>query len=181
MPPPLRPGCAALRLSARPGLGLGQEIVPLLQDPEAEVRRAALEVVGPAEDVVLTDNLLPWLHDPDEGVRRLCEATLRRRGLKTHHIRLARLITHPNWLVRLETLDHLGDNDDLDAGVWLRRLSHDPSPAVRVAAIRAACEDCLADLGDRIDQMARQDPSPTVSRLARHYRSRRRPLSPPAE
>jgi hypothetical protein len=123
--------------------------------------------------MVLTDNLLPWLHDPNAEVRRLCEAALRGRGLTAQHVRLARLITHPHWSVRLETLDHLGESEDLDAGIWLRRLSQDPSPAVRVAAIRAACEDCLADLGDRLDQMARLDPSATVRQLAHHYRARR--------
>jgi hypothetical protein len=168
----------AIQIAAQPAVGFGREVVPLLGDSEAVVRRAALAVVGPAEDLVLTDNLLPWLHDPDAEVRRLCEGALRRRGLTAQHIRLARLITHPSWSVRLETLDHLGESEDLDAGVWLRRLSHDPSPAVRVAAIRAACEDCLADLGDRLDQMARQDPSATVSQLARHYRARRRTADP---
>lgn len=164
----------AIQVAAQPGVESRREVVPLLGDPEAVVRRAALEVVGPAEDVVLTDNLLPWLHDPDAEVRRLCEAALRRRGLTAQHVRLARLVTHPSWSVRLQTLDHLAASEDLDAGVWLRRLSHDPSPAVRVAAIRAACEDCLADLGDRLDQLARHDPSATVSQLARHYRARRR-------
>ena len=52
---------------------------------------------------------------------------------------------------------------------WLRRLSHDPAPEVRVAAIRAASEQTLVDLSDRLDQMARSDPSPTVSQLARYF------------
>lgn len=165
----------AIQVAALAEVGLRREVVPLLGDPEAAVRRAALEVVGPAEDVVLTDNLLPWLHDPDAEVRQLCAAALGRRGLSPQHIRLARLITHPSWSVRLQTLDHLGASEDLDAGIWLRRLSHDPSPAVRAAAIRAACEDCLVDLGDRLEQMARHDPSASVGQLARYYRAHQQP------
>ena len=74
----------------------------------------------------------------------------------------------------MRVLDYLGAADDVNAAAWLRRLSQDSSPAVRVAAIRAACETSLADLGDRIDQMAHHDPSPTVSELARHYLRTRR-------
>jgi HEAT repeat protein len=138
-------------------------------DPEAMVRRAAMFAVSGAEDVIQTDNLLPWLHDPDPEVRRMCSAALEKRGLKPEYIRLANLITDPNWQVRVSVLDNLDDAEDLDAGAWLRRLSHDVSPAVRAAAIRAACENSTVDLSDRLDQMARDDPSPTVSELARHY------------
>jgi hypothetical protein len=66
-------------------------------------------------------------------------------------------------------LDHLHQSHDLDPGLWLRRLSHDPSPAVRVAAMRAMTQMPYVDLSDRIDQMARSDPSPTVCQLARYY------------
>jgi hypothetical protein len=50
---------------------------------------------------------------------------------------------------------------------------------VRAAAIRAAVEDGHLDLQDRLDQMAHNDPSPTVSRLAQHYLGRQKSLSPP--
>src|SRR5207237_107645 len=95
--------------------------------------------------------------------------------LKPRHIRLARLATDPRWDVRLQVLDYLSEADDVNAGAWLSRLSHDSSPAVRVAAIRATCEGSLADLSGRIEQMARQDPSPTVCELARHYLRSRKP------
>jgi hypothetical protein len=39
----------------------------------------------------------------------------------------------------------------------------------RRAAIRAAAENPVVDLSDRIQQMAQSDPSPTVCQLARHY------------
>ena len=71
-----------------------------------------------------------------------------------------------------EVLEHLG-NVDLEPGIWLRRLTHDPAPEVRVAAIRAAKEPPLADLqvdlSDRIDQILQNDPSPTVRQQAGYY------------
>ena len=86
------------------------------------------------------------------------------------HIRLGKLLTHPRASMRLGVLDYLADeNIDLDLGLWLRRLSHDQSPAVRAAAVRVMSQQTHSDLSDRIDQMARSDPSPTVAQLARFY------------
>ena len=51
-------------------------------------------------------------------------------------------------------LDYLEDVEDLDPAIWLRRLSHDPSPAVRAVAICAASDKEAVDLSDRLDQMA---------------------------
>lgn len=164
----------AIELASQPRVGLHREVAELLHDPNVEIRRAALSVVGPEKKAVDTDSLLRLLHDADAGVRRLCESALRRRGLTSRHIRLARLISDPRWAVRLEVLDCLHEAQDLDVSAWLRRLSNDSSPAVRVAAIRAACEDSLADLSRRIEEMAQQDPSPTVSELARYYLRQRK-------
>jgi hypothetical protein len=126
--------------------------------------------VGPAEEIVRDEGLLPALHDSDPEVRRLCEAALAGRGLRPEHILLGRLLTDDRPLVRLQVLDQLRETPDLETGVWLRRLSHDPSPAVRAAAMRAMTQQNGVDLSDRIDQMARNDPSPTVCRLAQYYR-----------
>lgn len=81
-------------------------------------------------------------------------------------------------------LDHLtevlendaGSEGDIDPGLWLRRLSHDGSPAVRAeAALWLMSEQSLLDLSDRIDQMARSDPNPSVSQLAQFYLTGKRP------
>ncbi len=154
-----------------------QEVVPLLHDPEAEVRRAAIVAVGPDSELISTDELLHYLHDPDKEVRQLCEAALRARHLSEEHLELGRLITDERPVVRLQVLAHLND-DDLEPGVWLRRLTEDPVPAVRVAALRAAAEQSVVDLTDRIEQLAGSDPSPTVCQLARYYLSCRKPQSP---
>jgi HEAT repeat protein len=160
----------AVRLALRPGMDLLDQVVPLLQDPAAEVRRAAVVALGQDSRVVREEGLLPCLHDPDPEVRRLCEMALRGRGMPPEHLKIGRKLTDPNPLNRLRVLDHLGDGvPDLDPGLWLRRLSHDSSPAVRVAALRVMSQQNLVDLTDRIDQMARSDPSPTVAQLARFY------------
>ena len=72
---------------------------------------------------------------------------------------------------RLQVLDLLGRSRDLEPGAWLRRLSNDPSPAVRAAAVRAATEQPMASLVDRLEQMAQNDPSSTVRQLAQYYLS----------
>jgi hypothetical protein len=173
----------AVRLALQPGMDLLEDVVALLGDPVPEVRRAAMLAVGPADQVVRDEGLLPSLHDPDGEVRRLCEAALRGRGLKPEHLKLGRALTDTRPGVRLQVLDLLGDPEvrDLDRGLWLRRLSHDPSPHVRFAAMRAASETGLADLADRLEQMGRSDPSPTVSKWAPFYLQRLKSLNPAAQ
>lgn len=163
----------AVRLAGRPGVNLLEAVVPLLRDPVAEVRRAALLAVGPATEVLATDDLLYSLHDADGSVRRLCEKALRGRGLRDEHIQLGRFLTDKEAKTRLQVLDCLRQTTELEPGVWIRRLSHDPAAAVRAAAVRAAVEFKQVELADRIGQMAQNDPSPTVRQLAVHYLSSR--------
>lgn len=166
---------AAVQLLLRPALkqeGLLARIVPLLRDPDAPVRRAAVIALGTAKDVVGEDELLPLLHDPDQEVQAACELALRSRGLEESHLLLARLISDDRPGARLQVLQHLGQARDLEPGVWLRRLTQDPAPAVRAAAIRAAASQNQVDLRDRLREMATGDPSPTVRQLAGHYLER---------
>jgi len=165
----------AVRLTLHPGMDLLEQVVALLSDESAEVRRAALLAVGPARDVIHDDQLLPCLHDPDPEVRRLSESALTSRGLRPEYLRLGRLLTDPRPASRLQVLDCLRGSTELDPGLWLRRLSHDSSPSVRVAAMRAMTQQSFVDLSDRIDQMARTDPSPTVCQLAQYYLNCPRP------
>jgi hypothetical protein len=160
-----------------------EPVMALLGDPDVEVRRAAMLAARAApEAVIKTETLLRWLHDPDEDVRRLCEAVLRGRNLSEEHLKLGRLLTDARPAVRLQVLNYLHSDSDLEPGVWLRLLSIDPEPAVRVAAVRAAVSDGRVDLGDRLEQMVQTDPSPTVCQLARYYLScqqQRRLSTPP--
>lgn len=160
----------AVQLAVHSDLGLLEQVMALLHDPDAEVRREVMLTARLApETVVKTDDLLHWLHDPDQHVRRLCEAILTQRGMTREQIRLGRMLTHTSAAVRLEVLGALSESHDLEPGVWLRLLSVDKEPAVRVAAMRFASEHPQVDLSDRIDQMASGDPSPTVRDLAAKY------------
>jgi hypothetical protein len=89
--------------------------------------------------------------------------------LNKEHLQLGKLLTDPRASKRLEVLDSLMDDTELDQSMWLRKLSHDSSPAVRVAALRMMSIQEIPDLHDRIDQMSRSDPSKTVSDLAAFY------------
>jgi hypothetical protein len=145
------------------------KVVPLLKDQAAEVRQAAVTALGPAKESLGDDDLLPLLHDADPGVRKLTEEALRSRGLPESHVLLARLISDDRPGERLQVVHHLFQTEDLPVGIWLRRLSQDPAPAVRAAAVRAAHYQTKADLRDRLLEMAREDPSATVRQLASHY------------
>jgi hypothetical protein len=158
----------ALRLTLQPGLDLSEQLTPLLADPVAEVRRAALLAVS-LDDSVLDDVLLPCLHDGDEEVRAQCEAVLTNRGRTPQQIKLGLLLTHPNPVERIKVLKLLHDAPELDSTAWLQRLSHDPSPAIRIAAVRVMVEELSAPPRERIGEMAQSDPSESVAWVAQCY------------
>lgn len=163
----------SIELALLPSMKLRRDVLPLLHDESAKVRLQALRAVAyPREgqpELILTDKLIRWLHDDDFEVRRVCESVLLRRGLTTKQIHLARQITSSDWQVRLQVVEHLPAHASLDRSVWLRRLSHDRSPAVRVAAMRTACEMDEVNLVDRIDEMAQNDPDETVRIQAKYF------------
>lgn len=165
----------AIRVAVHPHVGLARLVGPLLDDPAAEVRLTAMLAVGGAsEDAIATDDLLRSLHDPDAEVRQTCEEVLTRtRGLRAQDVSMARLVTDAKAAIRLQVLERLS-RTDLDAALWLRRLSHDPVPAVRAAAVRAAAEHAQVDFSDRLEKMAQNDPSPTVRQLAQYYLARQK-------
>jgi HEAT repeat protein len=160
----------AVELALYPGMDVLEQVVPLLNDPEVEVRRRAMTAMENAKYVV-DDALLPSLHDSDPEVRRLCQKTLLSRNLSPQQIRLSFLLTAHDPAVRIETLDYLPRVKEVDLSLLLIRLSHDPSPAIRAAAARAMSRLLRTDpdLAKRLDEMARTDPSATVCLLAKYY------------
>lgn len=164
----------AVRLAARPEVALKADVAPLLNDPAAEVRRAAMLAVGPFDGnapAVGDEDLFKWLHDPDPEVRDLCESALHSRGLDAVQVHLARQLSHPSAAKRLVLLTDLTRFGDAvkEPGPWLERLSRDADPAVRVGAARVAVERRLMFTG-WLDRMADGDADPTVRRLAAYYR-----------
>ncbi len=163
---------AAVRFAG--GLGLKADVVPLLNDPVAEVRRAAMAAVGPAgagTPAVETEDLFRWLNDPDAEVRMVCEAALFTRGLDADHIDAGRKLTHPDASERLTLLLDLQRNRTFgDPGPWLERLSRDPDPAVRAGAARVGYESQL-EFGGWLDRLT-SDTDGTVRRIAAYHKQR---------
>ena len=166
----------AAAVASLPEVGLKAEVVPLLRDERAEVRRAAMMAVGPAvrdEPVIGDEELFPWLHDPDLEVRAVCESALATRGMDGDQIAAARRLTHPEAAERLKLLLDLrwGQDTVRDPGPWLERLSRDADPAVRAGAARVACE-CQLTFAGWLDRLATEDPDGTVRDIAAYYRAK---------
>jgi HEAT repeat protein len=159
----------AVQLALFQPINLSEEVVPLLQDPAPEVRRAVVLAIGGSRQLISDEGLALALHDDDAQVRRLCERALRGRGLTERHLILARDITDRRPAVRLRVLYRLHEESGLDIGLWLRLLSQDPADEVRLAAIRAAVEQGVVEMKDRMEQMCLNDPSPTVRQWSRNY------------
>ena len=159
----------AVHLALYPMLEILADVAPLVRDPDTEVRRAAILAVGNSRAAISDERLAIALHDTDPEVRRLCEKALLGRGLSRRHLHLARLITDSRPATRLQVLFYLRDDSDLDLAVWLRLLTHDPAESVRLGAVRAAAEFAVIELQERLEQMATDDPNPTVSVWAKYY------------
>lgn len=168
----------AVRLALHPDLGMRRDVVPLLGDPEPSVRRAALAAVatGDAGEPLLTDeDLFRWLHDADDGVRKVCHSALTGRGRTETEIAFGRRLTHPDPRERLALLLDLRYDQELaDPGPWLERLGRDAEPAVRAGAARVAAEvtaERRSICPGWVARVADADPDPTVRRVARYFRN----------
>lgn len=175
---------AAARLALHPVVHLQPEVLPLLSAPEPQVRQAALfvaAVTGPGEPLLADEDLFRWLHDPDEGVRRVCYEVLVGRDRTAAEIELGRRLTAPDPQERLRLLPDLRyDGEVPDPEPWLERLGRDPEPAVRAGAARVMAEVAAERRLPRpawVDRVAEADDHPTVRRVARFFRDR--PTGPP--
>jgi hypothetical protein len=169
---------AACRVATRPGIDLAEAVVPLLADPDAAVRKAAVLAVGPAGPgtaVIGEEELFRLLSDPSTAVRQVAAASLGVRGLDPQQIELGRKLAHPEARERMALLLELKFAGDAvkDPGPWLMRLSQDADPAVRAGAARVAFECRVSNLA-WLDELAERDPDPLVRQIAEHYRKRSR-------
>lgn len=159
----------AIAVAMVPEMDCLEEAAKCLKSPHKDVRQAAVLALGPASEKISDEILLPSLHDEDPEIVQLAQTALQSRGLRDDQIRLGKLMSDPKATRRLEVLDHLSATRDIDPAIWLRKLSNDPSPAVRVAALRAMSQETGLDLADRVKQMEKTDPSPSVNKLAGYY------------
>lgn len=167
---------AAAVWAVHPALQLRQEWLGLLRDSEAEVRQAALFAIAALDNSaswLADEELFHWLHDPDEGVRRICHDLLVNRGRSILEIDLGRRLTHPEPSERLKLLAELRYDDIVaDPEPWLHHLARDPEAAVRVAAVRAVAElraQRRLLCPPWVEAVTNADPDATARRIMRYY------------
>jgi HEAT repeat protein len=167
----------SIRMALHPDVKMRSELLHLLTDPEPRVRGAALfgvASVTDGEQVIADEELFRWLHDPDEGVRKVCYDALVSRDRSETEISLARRLSNPDPSERLKLLFDLRYEDDIsDPEPWLERLSRDQEPAIRAGATRVVLE-VMADRKQNcpgwVARVTDADPDPTVRRVAGYFR-----------
>jgi HEAT repeat protein len=163
---------AAVRLAVVPALRAHDQLAPLVvgtADPSADVRQLILLALGDHEELLNTDDLCRYLHDESHAVRSVCERALRARGLSPRQVMLARLVTDPRPAARAEVPALVLQTPELDAVIWMEKLTRDPAPAVRAATARALGEEGDAKLHTLIRHLAERDSDPTVQEIARYF------------
>jgi hypothetical protein len=176
----------AIRLAMHPDVKMSSELLPLMADPDPHIRGAALFCVATANDgdqAIAEEDLFRWLHDADEGVRKVCRDALVNRGRTEMEITLARRLSNPDALERLKLLYDLRNEDEvIDPEPWLERLSRDREPALRAGATRVILE-VLAERKSTcpawVARVSDSDSDPTVRRVAAYFRKTY--LQPPGE
>jgi hypothetical protein len=144
-------------------------LAPLIKDSDSEVRQATIRALGLQREWLSDDELLPLLHDPERDVQRLARTALLARGLTDNHVHFGKLLTDSNPTSRLELVGLLRDDAELDLSAWYGRLSRDPAPAVRAAAVRSIADLRIFQLGSRIEEMAGSDPDQSVRSIAQFH------------
>lgn len=162
-----------LREPMRKEKALLEKAIPLLRHPAAAVRKNAVLVLAAESELAREEAFLPLLHDDDAEVQFLCESALRKRGLSDDDVRIARMISDRDPATRMRVLQYLRRVQDVNLDTLLRQLSHDPSKAVRAAAMRAAAELPHVDLSARLTEMANSDPSDAIRMNAQYYLQQR--------
>ncbi len=164
---------AAVQAAMNPTLQLLEQLPKMLYSERVEmdpdVRVMLLLGLGNRESLLPTDQLLTYLHDSEREVREVAQQALRSRGLSTERIRLAQLLTHPDPVMRARVPSQVIEIPDLDASIWLEKLSHDPAPVVRAAVARSAGDTQETKWHSLLQKLASDDPNPTVQQLAEFY------------
>ncbi|MBI2386301.1 MAG: peptidylprolyl isomerase [Elusimicrobia bacterium] len=140
-------------------------LIPAVSDPEAPVRRAAVEALGKTGGVNIEDPLLSAATDIDAGVRgEVALALFRRRFLKrvpeysTASLnKLLTLAVDPNPEVRWRANYAFSRFSDVRAEKMLTQAVKDPDKVTRLFAVRS-----LSKLVRKVDVSLLSDPDPYV-------------------
>ncbi len=123
---------------------VAQRLVPrALQDPDTEVRLAALDAALRFGVSGVSDLVIPWLNHSERRIRMAAIELLRVAPSAAAIPSLGRALSDPDPVIRQSAADALGASKD--QGATMHLLSHldDPMPRVREALARA-----LAKLAD---------------------------------
>jgi len=130
----------AARLLGAAGSDGTRILTDALDDARADVRRAAVEGLGYAEDAGTLGALLRSLEDEDAGVRATAAWALGRLEMAEAAAPLGRALRDPVSAVRLAAIEALG-NLELEASIeLLLPVLRDEDPRIRAAAVRAIGE-----------------------------------------
>jgi hypothetical protein len=145
--------------------------------------RAAMQAGdnGPAKPVeagrwdgVETFDVIRALDSPDSSQADATRRELERRGFTPVHFEIARQLLDRDPAVRIRLARRLPTLTSIDAAPWLLRLSGDPDPGVRQAAIGILATTGDPELLARLERLAGRDPAPCVQRLADEIAKRRK-------
>jgi uncharacterized protein (TIGR02996 family) len=138
--------------------GTRQTWLPLLEDPDPQVRLVAASLVGklaePGDAEAVLAVLRPLLRHHNPGIRQMAIIGCQRFGVADVAADLLPLLDHESWDVRSAVLDALQTAQGAVPAVAaaLCRCLHDPLPGVRDEATRAlaARPDLLAQAMDTL-------------------------------
>jgi hypothetical protein len=113
-----------------------------------------------------TVELMRRLRSADKAAASEAEAELMRRGFKTVHLELARMLFDPDPKVRKRLAHALPGMTSVDAVPWMWWLSRDSDPEVRLTAITLMATTGDPALLERLEEIARQDSDPRIQHQA---------------
>lgn len=164
---------AAVKLAVVPQLHAEELLPPLLlgarADPSPEVRHLVILALGEADVLLTIDQICRFLSDETPLVRLTAERVLRARGLPDKQLKIGKLMYQSDPAARAEVAALVCECPELDSFLWLERLSRDPVPAVRVAAVRAISRQQDQRGLTLIRHLASEDTDPTVQEIARFF------------
>jgi cellulose synthase operon protein C len=162
---------SARRLGVELAQGLVPELASAAAHPDPEVRERALHVLARLDDPAAAVALRDALTDDEASVVRGALAGIGREhgaALEGLASRVAHLLEHADWSVRMEAARTLGRMRAPDtAGALRRALVRDRYAFVREAAALALGQLGVASARGALEQAASTDPEPRVRRAAR--------------
>ena len=164
---------AAIAVAGAPFHEGDQQLIGLLDDPDAQVSKTALLALRPVGDLTSEQKarIGEFLGDPDLEIREAATRLLLASGVRESVVYLFRQMKHPRATERAKVVSMVFAVPDpnFNPVPWIEKLARDPSPAVRLAVARAASESNVPELRATVERIAESDPDPNVRDLARQY------------